>query len=106
MERLRLQPRIVRQECKMRVESFFEWLGQALGTVIRYIVDALSGFFGLFADAGANFLEGLSRTLGMDRSLIGLMLLVGAFRAFFRRSFIAGVIYLFLGLWLLSWLIH
>ena len=97
----------------MRVEGFFEWLGQALGTVIRYIVDALSGFFALFASAGANFLEGLSRTLGMDRSLvslialaIGLMLLVGAFRAFFRRSFVAGVIYLLLGLWLLSWLIH
>jgi len=97
----------------MRVESFFEWLGQALGTVIRYIVDALSGLFGLFADAGANFLEGLSRTLGMDRSLIslialaiGLMFLVAAARAFFRRSIIAGVIYLFLGLWLLSWLIH
>lgn len=97
----------------MQVESFFEWLGQALGTVIRYIVDALSGIFYLFAEAGANFLEGLSRTLGMDRSLIslialaiGLMLLIGAFRAFFRRSIIAGVIYLFLGLWLLSWLIH
>jgi len=108
-----LQPWIEWQESDMRVESFFEWLGQALGTVIRYIVDALSGFFGLFAEAGANFLEGLSRTLGMDRSLIslvalaiGLMLLVGAFRAFFRRSFISGVIYLFLGLWLLSWLIH
>ncbi|HCL78046.1 MAG TPA: hypothetical protein DIC26_19660, partial [Pseudomonas sp.] len=77
----------------MRVEGFFEWLGQALGTVIRYIVDALSGLFGLFADAGHNFLEGLSRTLGMDRSLIslvalalGLMLLVAALRAFLRRS--------------------
>lgn len=97
----------------MQVEGFFEWLGQALGTVIRYIVDALSGFFGLFADAGHNFLEGLSRTLGMDRSLlslvalaIGLMLLVAAVRAFMRRSIIAGVIWLFLGLWLLSWLIH
>ena len=42
----------------MQVESFFEWLGQALGTVISYIVDALSGFFGLFADSGANYLEG------------------------------------------------
>ncbi len=49
----------------------------------------------------------------MDRSLIslvalalGLMLLVAALRAFLRRSIIAGVIWLFLGLWLLSWLIH
>jgi len=102
-----------RQEKDMRVEGFFEWLGQALGTVIRYIVDALSGLFGLFADAGHNFLEGLSRTLGMDRSLIslvalalGLMLLVAALRAFLRRSIVAGVIWLLLGLWLLSWLIH
>lgn len=97
----------------MRVEGFFEWLGQALGTVIRYIVDALSGFFGMFANAGQSFLEGLSRTLGMDHSLlslvalaIGLLLLVAAVRAFFRRSIVGGVIYLFLGLWLLSWLIH
>jgi hypothetical protein len=97
----------------MRVEGFFEWLGQALGTVIRYIVDALSGFFAMFADAGQSFLEGLSRTLGMDRSLlslvalaIGLLLLVAAVRAFIARSIVGGVIYLFLGLWLLSWLIH
>jgi len=97
----------------MRVEGFFEGLGQALGTVIRYIVDALSGFFAMFANAGQSFLEGLSRTLGMDHSLlslvalaIGLMLLVAAVRAFFRRSIVGGVIYLFLGLWLLSWLIH
>jgi len=97
----------------MRVEGFFEWLGQALGMVIRYIVDALSDFFSIFANAGQSFLEGLSRTLGMDYSLlslaalaIGLLLLVAAVRAFFRRSIVGGVIYLFLGLWLLSWLIH
>ena len=54
----------------MRVEGFFEWLGQALGTVIRFIVEGLADFFGLFARAGHNFLEGLSRTLGMDRSLL------------------------------------
>lgn len=97
----------------MRVEGFFEWLGEALGTVIRYIVDALGGFFAMFANAGQSFLEGLARTLGMDYSLlslvalaIGLFLLVAAVRAFFRRSIVSGVIYLFLGLWLLSWLIH
>lgn len=97
----------------MRVEGFFEWLGEALGTVIRYIVDALGGFFAMFANAGQSFLEGLARTLGMDYSLlslvalaIGLLLLVAAVRAFFRRSIVSGVIYLFLGLWLLSWLIH
>lgn len=97
----------------MRVESFFEGLGQALGTVIRYIVDALGGFFGFFANAGERFLHGLSSALGIESSLlslvalaIGVMLLVTAARAFMRRSIITGVIYLLLGLWLLSWLIH
>ncbi|HAF93690.1 MAG TPA: hypothetical protein DCG67_18290 [Pseudomonas sp.] len=97
----------------MRVEGVFEWLGQAIGTLIRYVVEALSGFFAFFANAGHEFLEGLSRTLGMDRSLLnlaalvlGLMLLAAAVSAFVRRSFISGLIWLFLGLWLLSWLIH
>lgn len=97
----------------MRVEGFFEWLGEALGTVIRYIVDVLSGIFGFLAGAGSNFLEGLSRTLGIDQSLIslgalliGLMLLAAALRALLRGSIIAALIWLFLGLWLLSWLIH
>ena len=34
------------------------------------------------------------------------LLLVAAVRAFFRGSIIGGLIWLFLGLWLLSWLIH
>ena len=79
----------------MRVESFFEWLGQALGSIIRFIVD------------------GLARTLGMDTSIIsiialivGLMLLWSAIRAFMNASIIAGIIWLLLGLWLLSWIIH
>ena len=49
----------------------------------------------------------------MDRSLlslvalvIGLLLLVAAVRSFFRGSIIGGLVWLFLGLWLLSWLIH
>jgi hypothetical protein len=93
----------------MQVESFFEWLGQALGAVIRFIVDGLEWFFNLFADAGGNFVDGLSRTLGMDTSLIsivalivGLLLLFSAVRAFMRAS----IIMLVLGLWLLSWIIH
>lgn len=97
----------------MQVESFFERLGQALGAVIRFIVDGLSGLFNILAHAGGNFVEGLSRTLGMDTSLIsilaliiGLMLLYSAIRAFMRASIIFGIIYLILGLWLLSWIIH
>ncbi|MFW0758545.1 hypothetical protein ACN1C3_28160 [Pseudomonas sp. H11T01] len=97
----------------MQVESFFEWLGQALGSVIRFIVDGLSGLFNILTHAGSNFVEGLSRTLGMDTSIInilalivGLMLLYSAIRAFMSASIIMGIIWLLLGLWLLSWIIH
>ncbi|CAM5268115.1 hypothetical protein SSTU70S_03818 [Stutzerimonas stutzeri] len=73
-----------------------------------------SGFFGFFVTAGHDFLEGLSRTLGMDRSLlslaalvIGLLLLVAVARVFFGgHSSAAWCSWLFLGLWLLSWLIR
>lgn len=97
----------------MQVESFFGWLGQALGSIIRFIVDGLSGLFGALSNAGGNFVEGLSRTLGMDTSIIsivtliiGLLFLYSAVRAFMRASIIIGVIWLLLGLWLLSWVVH
>jgi phage shock protein PspC (stress-responsive transcriptional regulator) len=97
----------------MQVESFFGWLGQALGSIIRFIVDGLSGLFGALTNDGGNFVDGLARTLGMDTSIIsiitliiGLMLLYSAVRAFMRASIIAGVIWLMLGLWLLSWVVH
>ena len=93
----------------MHVEGFFEWLGQALGAVIRFVVDALSGLFNLLANAGGNFIDGLARTLGMDTSLvsilmlvIGLLLLYSAVRAFMRASIIMGIIWRMLGLWGLS----
>ena len=97
----------------MHVEGFFEWLGQALGSLIRFIVDALSGLFNWLASAGSNFIDGLARTLGMDTSLVsilalivGLMLLYSAIRAFMRASIILGIIWLVLGLWVMSWVIH
>jgi hypothetical protein len=101
------------QDAHMQVESFFEWLGQALGSVIRFIVDGLSGLFNILSNAGGNFVYGLAKTLGMDTSIIsiialivGLMLLWSAIRAFMNASIIAGIIWLLLGLWLLSWIIH
>ncbi|MEG5265323.1 hypothetical protein TRP66_13535 [Pseudomonas sp. JDS28PS106] len=97
----------------MQVEGFFEWLGQAIGAVIRFIVDGLAWLFSGLTNAGGNFVEGLSRTLGMDTSLIsiaalivGLLLLYSAIRAFMRASIIMGIIWLALGLWMLSWIIH
>ncbi|WP_137887018.1 hypothetical protein [Pseudomonas sp. 2FE] len=96
----------------MQVEGFFDWLGQALGTPIRFIVEGLSGFLQLLGNAGSQFIAGLSRALGITPSLlsivalvIGLLLVFNAGRAFIRRAFILGTIMLLLGLWLLSLLI-
>ena len=97
----------------MQVEGFFEWLGQALGAAIKFVVDLLSGLFAMLANAGGNFIDGLARTLGMDTSLIsililliGLLLLYSAVRAFRRASVIAGSIWALLGLWVLSWVVR
>jgi phage shock protein PspC (stress-responsive transcriptional regulator) len=101
------------QDAHMQVESFFEWLGQIIGSAIRFIIDALSGLFNLLSNAGSNFVEGLAQALGMDTSIvsiitliIGLMLLWAAIRAFMNASIIMGIIWLLLGLWLLSWIVH
>ena len=97
----------------MHVESFIGNLGLWLGTLVRFIVETLNGLFGTITEAGSNFVDGLAQTLGMDTSIIsiialivGLMLLWSAIRAFMNASIIAGIIWLLLGLWLLSWIIH
>jgi len=104
---------LAHQGTHMQVESFFEWLGRVLGSVIRFIVDGLGGLFDLLTHAGGNFVDGLARALGMDTSLIsilalivGLMFLYSAIRAFMRASIILGIIWLMIGLWLLSGIIH
>ena len=96
----------------MQVEGFFESLGQMFGAIIRFIVEGLSGSFSGLSNAGGNFIDGLSRTLGMETSIIsiailviGLLLLYNAVRAFMRASIVGGVIWLLLGLWVLSWII-
>ncbi len=92
--------------------GFFEWLGEALGSAIRFIIDALGGAFTLLTEAGTDFIEGLSRALGMNPSflglvvlIIGLLLLFLAARSLLRRAFISGVLLALLGLWLLSWVV-
>jgi ABC-type proline/glycine betaine transport system permease subunit len=97
----------------MYVEGFFESLGQAFGAFIRFIVEALSGFFGILGNAIGGFIDGMSGALGVTPSLltiavvvIGLMLLYTALRSFLRGSIISGIIWLLLGLWLLSALIR
>lgn len=97
----------------MRVEGFFESMGEALGTLLRWIIDSLYGLFDMIGEAGRGFLNGLANALGMEASLvslaalvIGLLILVSALRALLRRAFISGVLLLLLGLWLLSLFIH
>ena len=96
----------------MHVESFIGYLGLWLGTLVRFIVETLNGLFGTITEAGSNFVDGMARALGMDTSIIsiavliiGLLFLYNAVRAFIRASIIGGVIWLVLGLWLLSWII-
>lgn len=96
----------------MQVEGFFDWLGQVLGGLIRLLLEGLRGLLHLFGNAGAEFLGGLSRALGITPSLLsvmalllGLLLLYHAVRAFMRRSLVLGVLWLLLGLWLLGMLI-
>lgn len=97
----------------MRVEGFFESLGEAFGSFIRFIVDALSGVISMLGGAVAGFIDGMAGALGVTPSLlsiavllIGLILLYSAVRSFMRGSVIGGLIWLFLGLWLLSGLIR
>lgn len=96
----------------MGVNGFFESLGEAVGSVIRFIVEGLGDFLGFFGTAISSFITGMSKALGVTPSLlsivvlvVGLWLLYLAVRAFIRRSIITGVIWLVLGLWLLSGLI-
>lgn len=100
------------EQRNMSVEGFFESLGQLFGSIIRFIVEGLSGFFGLITGAVGSFIDGMSKALGVTPSLlsiavliIGLWLLYLAVRAFLKRSIIAGLIWAVLGLWLLSGLI-
>lgn len=90
-----------------------EWLGEVLGTIVRVIVESLAWLFDSFAGAAAAFIEGFSRALGLDSSILsviavilGLFLIYWGIRAFIRRRIVAGVIWVFLGLWLLSALIY
>ena len=97
----------------MQAEGFFEGLGHALGQIIRFIVDMMSGALGAVADAIDDFLHGLARAIGMDSSIfsillliIGLLFLYNGVRALLRRSIFGGVIWLLLGLMVMSWLIR
>ena len=91
----------------------FEWLGQAFGTLVRLIVAALSWLVNLLSGASSACVYGFSRALGIDISLLsivfvilGLLLIYLGFSSVLKKRLIRGVIWLLLGLWLLSALIR
>lgn len=91
----------------------FDWLGQIFGTLVRLIVDGLAWVFDMLSGASSAFVNGFSRALGVDSSLLsiafvilGLFLIYLGFSSFLRKRFIRGIIWLLLGLWLLSSLIR
>mgnify|MGYP001320657477 CR=1 FL=1 len=91
----------------------FEWLGEALGTLVRLVVDSLAWVFHILGGASTAFVNGFSRALGIDSNIftvvaviVGLILIYAGVRSILRRRFIAAVIWILLGLWLLSALIN
>ena len=60
----------------MGVEGFFESLGEAVGSVIRFIVEGLSGFFGMLGGAVSSFITGMSKALGVTPSLLSIVVLL------------------------------
>lgn len=91
----------------------FEWLGEALGTLVRLVVDSLAWVFDVLSGASTAFVNGFSRALGVDSNIftvvaviIGLLLIYAGVRSLLRRRFVGAVIWLLLGLWLLSALIR
>ncbi|CDF81882.1 hypothetical protein ACA097_10135 [Pseudomonas sp. QL9] len=97
----------------MATEGVFDWLGQTVGKIIRFLVEFLSGFLGMIWGAMDAFLHGMAKAIGMDVSIfsfvllfVGLLLLYSGVRALLRRSIFGGLILTFLGLIVMSWLIH
>ncbi|MDT0498103.1 hypothetical protein RM530_12115 [Algiphilus sp. W345] len=93
-------------------DGFFQWLGNILGSLIRFIVEALATVLGFIRGAISDFVSGVAQALGISDStvglvplIVGLLLLYAALRAYMKRAFVSGTLYLLIGLSLLSWLI-
>ncbi|GIZ12648.1 hypothetical protein [Pseudomonas sp. NCCP-436] len=73
----------------------------------------LSGTLGAIGDALDAFFHGLADAIGMSPSIFsfillafGLLFLLNAVRALLRRSILAAVVWLLLGLMVMGWLIR
>lgn len=93
--------------------DFFNRLGNALGDILRFLIDGLVGFFADLGDSAQEFLRGLSESLGIAPSLINLLVLVfglwllwKGLRALMRSAFLVCLVWLLLGAVVLSWLIQ
>lgn len=80
--------------------GFFSWLGSAVGTAIRAVVDALRYVFTGLSDAISAFLDGLSGAIGMSPTIfnylwlaLGVLLLLAAVRALLGRAVIAAIVW-------------
>jgi len=91
----------------------FEWLGSALGTIIRVVLDGLVWLFEILSSASSSFVNGFARALGVSNDLLtivavllGLFLIYLGVQRLLRKRWVGGVIWVLLGLWLLSALIR
>lgn len=91
------------------MEQFPGWLGQLVGTAIRFVVEFLAAMFAGIDD----FFVGLGLSLGMSVTLVnlillcvGVLLLYSGFRRAIRGRLIGAIIRLGLGVLLLLWLIN
>jgi hypothetical protein len=97
----------------MQVESFFQWLGNMFGAVIRAIVDVLRYVLGGFGEAISSFSSGLAKAMGMAPSVfnfavlfVGVLLLFAAIRAIIRGAILAFIIWVVLAVLVLGALIR
>lgn len=97
----------------MQSDHFFHWLGNEIGRLIRAIVASLTWVFdNLFAWIDS-FISGMTGALGLNASvftlvmlILGLVLLFAGLRSLLRRRIFRALLWAFLGVVLLSWVIH
>lgn len=95
----------------MQANGFFDGTGEAIGDAIRVMVEFLLGFFTNFFGAFDDFIDGLTRSLGINASffsilvlVIGLWLLWRGIRALLRGSLLGAIVRIVLAVFILSWL--
>lgn len=90
-------------------DGFFGWLGAAIGSAIRFVIDVLRSIFSGMGEATRAFLHGLADAVGMNPSFfnyiwlaLGLALLVAAIRAVAARAILAAIFWAVLAILVLG----